>query len=369
MTTKDKHLKHPPLSRPSIGNYHRVEWAIYGTNCGEIAQLYDRITSANPNQKFLYVDADHNPENAQNSRFSGTKKMVSSHDQTWNHFDDRLNTFAVDAAIVNGNHYPATKQIVIINPEKKDSLLRRIDQLTEIAVVITDDSAAIYDFVKDRMSGDTLILATDDISGLARYIQSQIVNAVPKLKAVVLAGGKSQRMGTDKSQIEYHNGVTQEEWLLTILKNKGINTYLSKSYTYSDKAKNIDVIKDRFVDLGPCGAIMSAMMTDPDAAWLVLAVDLPLITDDAIDYLISQRDPSKYATAYKVSENAFPEPLVAIYEPRSYQRFLQFLSLGYACPRKVLINNDTHTVLPTDTDVLTNVNTPEEKDTISKLLP
>lgn len=61
-----------------------------------------------------------------------------------------------------------------------------------------------------------------------------------------------------------------------------------------------------------------------------------------------------------------PEPLIAIWEPKSYAVLLAFLAQGFSCPRKVLLHSDT-LILPAPYPVaLTNVNTPEEAERLLK---
>ena len=67
---------------------------------------------------------------------------------------------------------------------------------------------------------------------------------------------------------------------------------------------------------------------------------MPLLRAGTLQYLLSKRQVSAVATAYKSPVNEFPEPLVAIWEPKSYPLLLSFLAQGYSCPRKVLINSD-----------------------------
>jgi len=66
------------------------------------------------------------------------------------------------------------------------------------------------------------------------------------------------------------------------------------------------------------------------------------------------------ATCFHNPETDFPEPLITIWEPRAYPRLLEFLSLGYSCPRKALINSDVQEIDIPDLQLLSNVNTPEE---------
>ncbi len=363
MTSKGKHQKHPKLIRSDIGSYHRCEWAIYGTNCDGISKLFGQISAQLKQYSFLYVDADHSEESKDTRSYIGKKQFSTNKVQSWNEFDDRLNTIQSDACFVNGNHYSASKQIVIIDPKKEESLKRRLDQLTNISLIIVDNSEdEVYDFMKVKMTDSTIILKSSDMAGLSEHLANQIKNSKPVLKAIILAGGKSQRMGFDKSQIEYHNGLTQEKHLNKILNKRNINTYISKRYDYVPKDKSEKIINDKLVDMGPFGAIVSAMMTDPNSAWLVIACDLPFLDEALVDKLIGARNTSKFATTYRGKDNPFPEPLITIYEPRSYQRFLSFLSLGFACPRKVLINSDIEEIVLNDMDAITNANTPEEME-------
>jgi molybdenum cofactor guanylyltransferase len=63
----------------------------------------------------------------------------------------------------------------------------------------------------------------------------------------------------------------------------------------------------------------------------------------------------------------FPEPLISIWEPKSYQTALSFLGQGISCPRKVLINSDTHLITVSNPTALMNVNTPDELATYQTL--
>jgi molybdenum cofactor guanylyltransferase len=62
------------------------------------------------------------------------------------------------------------------------------------------------------------------------------------------------------------------------------------------------------------------------------------------------------------SDSRFPEPLITIWEPRAYPLLLQFLSQGYSCPRKVLINSDVELLQVPDVQAIQNVNYPEQRD-------
>ncbi|RMD74402.1 MAG: molybdopterin-guanine dinucleotide biosynthesis protein MobA, partial [Bacteroidetes bacterium] len=135
-----------------------------------------------------------------------------------------------------------------------------------------------------------------------------------------------------------------------------------------DFPEGAPLLADSFLDLGPFGAILSAFRQNPNAAWLVVACDLPLLDAATLDFLIAARRPGKVATAFRSPTSDFPEPLIAIYEPPAYGRLLQFLAMGYSCPRKMLINSEVALIEAPRPDALRNANTPEEREAIMAIL-
>ena len=170
-------------------------------------------------------------------------------------------------------------------------------------------------------------------------------------------------MGRDKAQLAYRDGEPELARLVGLCADDlGLETHVSVSDPTAEPLPGVPTVVDRFVGMGPMGAIASALLGRPDAAWLVLACDLPLIEADDLRRLVEARDPRRHATAARAASKPWPEPLVAIYEPRAYRRFLDLLSLGYSCPRKLLINGDTREVEFADERPLYNANTPAERE-------
>lgn len=91
-----------------------------------------------------------------------------------------------------------------------------------------------------------------------------------------------------------------------------------------------------------------------------MACDLPLLSPQTLPALAENRNPSKIATAFINNESKFPEPLITIWEPKSYQLLLTFLGMGYSCPRKTLINADVQLLDPPDPQELMNANNPRQ---------
>ncbi|MEP7251419.1 MAG: NTP transferase domain-containing protein [Ginsengibacter sp.] len=181
------------------------------------------------------------------------------------------------------------------------------------------------------------------------------------INGLVLAGGKSKRMGRDKNSITWH-GKEQQYYMADLLQPLCSEVYISLRQDQENETHaDYKTLTDSYTGIGPYGAILSAFKFQPDVAWLVVACDLPLLNSDTLKYLLEHRDANAIATTFKSPFDGLPEPLITIWEPKSHSILLEFLSNGYTCPRKVLIKSESATILqPPDAKALMNVNTPED---------
>ena len=181
------------------------------------------------------------------------------------------------------------------------------------------------------------------------------------LNGLVLAGGKSTRMGRDKSSIAWH-GKEQQYYVADLLMPICNEVFISKRTSGQNKNdNNYKILADTCTGIGPYGAILSAFQFNPNVAWLVVACDLPLLDKKTLEFLISNRKVHAIATTFQSPFDNLPEPLITIWEPSSHEVLLTFLSNNFTCPRKVLIKSDNvHIIQPPNADALMNVNTPED---------
>lgn len=187
------------------------------------------------------------------------------------------------------------------------------------------------------------------------------------LYGLVLGGGRSARMGTDKAALAYR-GKPQSEAALDLLRPHCARAFLSCRADQADLPgfRGLPQIHDTFSDLGPMGGILSALRAHPGAAFLVLACDLPWLDAATLDALVAGRDPLKVATAFAGPQGGLPEPLCAIYEARAYARALQLLGQGMDCPRKLILNSSVRLLPAPDARALRNANLPEDRDAALK---
>lgn len=366
----ETHRKHAKLNRRSYGNFAPLEIAMLGTKCSTIQKLAEDISSVLGEKiKIAYADASHDqtitPPKMDSFTFHSSGDFGLSGNYSQNPYQDRSMLSSYDLVLINGNHFPGKSQILILDKEKEASIKKRIDQITDVKMVIriqkeVDD----FDFLEKKFPGFREIPHFDleQTEQIVNRIKNIVDQNIPAVKGLVLAGGQSRRMGSDKGLLNYF-GKSQRTYTSELLQNCNLETSLS--VRKEQHVKEAEVIEDVFLGLGPFGAICSAFQESPNSAWLVLATDLPYVDESLIRRLLSERDPSKIATAVKGKKKEFPEPLVTIWEPKAYPVMLQFLAQGISCPRKVLINSDVK-LLETDDVYIYNVNTPEEFDTVKR---
>jgi molybdopterin-guanine dinucleotide biosynthesis protein A len=185
------------------------------------------------------------------------------------------------------------------------------------------------------------------------------------VNALVLAGGRSERMGIDKGMILWH-GVPQRYWLADLLHSLGCNTFIS---CRRDQAATIDkryqVLRDAHEDRGPFGALLTAFEFDRHSSWLMVACDLPFIDAPVIELLISARGSSKMATAFINSSDGSPEPMISIWEPACYD---VLASSNHSSLRRILQTGNVKLIALDNQQALMNVNTPGECERVKDMM-
>lgn len=360
------HQKHVKLQKPAGGKYGRNELGIMGAPCGEIKKLSAKLLkSLTKKWNVYYIDAEHNAETEEGwsaLHYGAKTEYVDkiSFKRT-DVVDGEPDYRITDLTLINGNHYRAEAQIAFVHPKK--DLEKKQDKLTNVVLVILDESVKdVPNFLIAYINNtDVPVYRASEIEKISQFIDGWLRERIPKLYGLVLAGGKSTRMIKDKSLINYH-GKPQQEHMYEMLDKVCEKVYVSSRDEEQSENIGYDSITDKFIGLGPYGGILSAFMQEPNVAWLVVAVDLPFLDNATIENLIEHRNPSKLATSFIDLKNEFPEPLISIWEPKAYPRMLDFLSKGYSCPRKVLINSDVEVLTKRDAQALINVNTPGELD-------
>jgi len=137
-------------------------------------------------------------------------------------------------------------------------------------------------------------------------------NRVKDIKAVVLVGGGSRRMGRPKQTL-LRGGRTLVEISAAAVEGFVDRIVLAGEGPVPPILESLRRLSDPPDAAGPLGGILAAMRWAPDAAWIVVACDMPLIRPQAVEWLVSLRSPGVWAVLPRTNEGRV-EPLFALYE-------------------------------------------------------
>lgn len=263
---------------------------------------------------------------------------------------------ACDWVLVEGYKNSALPKVAVLDREGR---LEQAIQFGEITNVV----AYAHPGRDPETLGGLPRFHRDDIEAAVAFVESffiQKTRATP-LYGLILAGGESRRMGGDKALLAYH-GCSQVEYVASLLSPICAATYLSRrpdQAQISTGHTELPVLLDTFLDMGPLGGVLSALRAFPQAAWLVVACDLPWLDGASLEALLDARNPFRQATAFLQSDGA-PEPLCTIYEPRIYRAALGRLGEGRTSLRGLLHPDVSILLEPPRPEALQSLDTPQE---------
>ena len=188
-----------------------------------------------------------------------------------------------------------------------------------------------------------------------------------QIPCVIFAGGKSSRMGEDKSLLPFHSYPTLTQYQYSRLKKIFKNVYISckDKSKFDFKAPFIEDIKTKDI-FAPTVGFVSIFEVLDDDSFFAISVDSPFIDECIIKKLILSDDKKNDATIAKTSFGI--EPMCGIYHRSIQNSFKKMLKdenhkLGY-----LLKNTDTIFVDFTDNKYFLNINYPSEyQEALSKI--
>jgi len=173
------------------------------------------------------------------------------------------------------------------------------------------------DIVRGRYFSASRIKKIVNTSGYEKEIIERIIilsgGRIQKMTAIILAGGKSTRMGRDKASLEI-DGVR----MVDVVSNK-LNPYFDELVISCAVDNIINVrgaitVVDREKEKGPLMGIYSALRTSSNSINFVTACDMPEVSIPLITKLISEL--SDYDIATPSFGNSFYEPMCSVYRKK-----------------------------------------------------
>lgn len=259
-----------------------------------------------------------------------------------------------DWLFIEGYKESFAQKLVLLDAQGKmwERLLK--NELSNVQAIICQSSHQLFECKSERPDFEYFV--RDDVASIAVFVARLQAAKIPPIYGLVLAGGKSKRMGVDKATIQYHEH-NQAQWTVKLLERFCTKVYLSRRADQNSIEEVENILFDKIDDVGPIGGIASAFMQTPQAAWFVVACDMPLLHSGELERLIKSRNPYRFATSLIDEKKGFAEPLASIYEPKIYFKLLAAMSRNQLCPTKLLAQVSIQPVQVLDANVLENANT------------
>ena len=105
----------------------------------------------------------------------------------------------------------------------------------------------------------------------------------------ILAGGKSTRMGKDKSFLKFGNQ-TVIEHICDLMKSIFQNVIIITNEPEKYQSLGLKCYEDIIKGIGPLGGIHSGLIHSQSELNFIISCDIPFITKDVIDFIISQKE-------------------------------------------------------------------------------
>jgi molybdopterin-guanine dinucleotide biosynthesis protein A len=191
---------------------------------------------------------------------------------------------------------------------------------------------------------------------------------INRLTGIVLAGGRSYRMGVDKGLIEF-GGRKLVEYSLNLLGQYCTELIIS-SNNPDYQQFGFPVVLDEKTGRGPLAGLVEALKISSGEWSIVLPCDMPFINRQLIDLLLEKRDHFKGVVPV---HGEFMEPLTAVYHSEMLVAFSGAL-LRDELSLHAVIRNSEIGLIPVDDLLLefpllfSNFNYPEDFKSVKNRL-
>lgn len=192
--------------------------------------------------------------------------------------------------------------------------------------------------IRDYLLADAIAhYGLENATVLPRSFFGENIHHEP-LNGLVLCGGKSVRMGSDKAFIVYHK---QPQYahiagMMNALCDEVLISCNPQQKEQLNKSYEALVDSATFSNAGPLSGVLTAFETIPGSALLISGCDYPYFTFNDMLALTQAREPGVDVVCYRNTDTGFEEPLLAVYEKQCGPLLLRCFDEGYTSLRHFL---------------------------------
>jgi molybdopterin-guanine dinucleotide biosynthesis protein A len=194
-------------------------------------------------------------------------------------------------------------------------------------------------------------------------------NAILKITGIVLAGGKSSRIGTEKGLVSFRNKLLIE-YSLNVVSLVADEIIISSNSAVYD-GFGFPVLKDEFPDSGPMGGIYTCLKASKNDVNIVLSCDMPMVNADFLNALLAASEGFDVVVPWH--EKKYFEPLCAVYRKNLLPVFKDFIqNKNFRIPDLFAVVNTNYLKIGkefgVDPLIFFNINTLQQLDELTQMV-
>ena len=202
----------------------------------------------------------------------------------------------------------------------------------------------------------------DDFTAVCRKnisLRRSVMPLIRKSDCVIIAGGKSSRMGQPKGLLEYEGF----SFIQHIISNTSVfdRQYISAN---SDIYNNLgcEIITDNYKDTGPVGALQATIARSSSEYVFFIPCDMPFISEETVYHLYSKIEKGTDAAVFTADGRVFPT--VGIYRKTALPAIEQQIQCKNYRLMNLLEKLNTVFVQRPFPEQFCNINTPKDYEEI-----
>lgn len=176
------------------------------------------------------------------------------------------------------------------------------------------------------------------------------------ITGIILSGGKSSRMGSDKALLSY-NGKKLIEYSIDLLKSLCDNVIISANNAHYHAFK-LPVVPDNYSDIGPLSGLESCIRFSNTRINLVIPCDTPFLNAEFLNNILNNIE--NYDAVVPISKDGKVEPLTGYYSKEVLPVIVQQIEKGDYKIQNLLKNIHTKYLLIANNTLIHNINTPND---------
>lgn len=196
-------------------------------------------------------------------------------------------------------------------------------------------------------------------------MNKKFLSPIDKCSAIIIAGGKSSRMNSDKKYLKIDDTILLDK-VVSQMKELFSDVIISTSKNSGIISGKVPLVFDKYTNRGPLSGILSGLLGSKNEKNFIIAADIPEISTELISEMYDYS--ADYEIVVPESGKNKIEPLFGFYNKSTIPVIKENLKMGKNKVLDIFGKISTKIIRMGNTDWFFNINTEEDyKDYLTYL--